>query len=114
MLDIDALVSTIERRRKLAIDSIRSKGDLLIGGKSYIDIVEGNEFSDEDLLLLHKHIKHARPRLAGVLFPLASALAELYLTGSLTNEVDFGQLSAQISEALEADRAEAALDNSCI
>jgi hypothetical protein len=39
-------------------------------------------------------------------------MAELYLTGCLKDDVDFVAISAQMPQALEADKAEAALDNS--
>jgi hypothetical protein len=39
-------------------------------------------------------------------------MAELHITGCLKDDVDFAAISAQMPQALEADKAEAALDNS--
>lgn len=75
-------------------------------------ISEGDEYSDEDIALLHKHIKQRRPHLARLIFPWASAMGELYITGNLKNDVDFVAIGTQMPQALEADKAEAALDNS--
>lgn len=75
-------------------------------------ISEGDEYSNEDIASLHKHIQQKRPHLARLIFPWASAMAELYITGYLKDDVDFIAISAQMPEAIEADKAEAALDNS--
>jgi hypothetical protein len=39
-------------------------------------------------------------------------MAELYITGYLKDDVDFIVISTQMPQAIEADQAEAALDNS--
>jgi hypothetical protein len=39
-------------------------------------------------------------------------MGELYITGDLKNNVDFVAIGIQMPQALEADKAEAALDNS--
>jgi hypothetical protein len=39
-------------------------------------------------------------------------MAELHITGCLKDDVDFAAISAPMPQALEADKAEAALDNS--
>ena len=70
------------------------------------------EYSDEDIKSLYRHIKGKRPHLAPLFSRWASAIAELYLTGCLKDDVDFVAISAQMPQALEADKAEAALDNS--
>ena len=39
-------------------------------------------------------------------------MAEVYLTGCLKDDMDFAAISAQMPQALEANKAEAALNNS--
>jgi len=75
-------------------------------------ISEGYEYSNEDIKSLYRHIKEKRPHLAPLFSRWASAMAEVYLTGCLKDDVDFAAISAQMPQALEADKAEAALDNS--
>jgi hypothetical protein len=75
-------------------------------------ISEGYEYSDEDIASLHRQIKEKRPHLAPLIFHWESAMAELYLAGCLKDDANFAAISAQMPQALEADKAEAALDNS--
>jgi hypothetical protein len=116
----------------LIIDTRVKLANLLIGGKSSTEIMfvsfpsqgttveltqhrgisEGYEYSDEDIKSLYRHIKEKRPHLAPLLSRWAIAIAELHITGCLKDDVDFAAISAQMPQALEADKAEAALDNS--
>ena len=75
-------------------------------------INEGHEYSNEDIKLLYRHIKEKRPHLALLLSRWAIAMAELHITGCLKDDVDFAAISAQMPQALEADKVEAALDDS--
>ncbi len=75
-------------------------------------ISKGYKYFDKDIKLLYRHIKEKRPHLAPLLSCWAIAMAELYITGCLKDDVDFTVISAQMPQALEADKAEAALDNS--
>jgi hypothetical protein len=69
------------------------------------------EYSEEDLDSLSKHIKEKRPRLARFIEQLEPAGSELWETGVLRDDFDFGAVDAQAREALAADQAEAALDD---
>ena len=77
-------------------------------------ISEGYEYSNEDIKSLYRHIKEKRPYLAPLLSHWAIAMAELHITSCLKDDVDFAAISAQMPQALEADKAEAALDNSMV
>jgi hypothetical protein len=75
-------------------------------------ISKGYEYSDKDIASLRKYLQQKRPQLARLIFPWAAAMAEIYITGCLKDNVDFAAISAQIPQALEADKAKAALDDS--
>jgi hypothetical protein len=71
------------------------------------------EYSEEDLDSLSKHTKEKRPQLARFIEQLKPAGSELWETGALKDDFDFGAVDAQAREALAADQAEAAFDD-CI
>jgi hypothetical protein len=61
---------------------------------------------------LGNHLKTKRPKVAKLLAYSEPAVADLMKLGFLNENVDFDAISKQMPEALEADRVEAALDNS--
>jgi hypothetical protein len=71
------------------------------------------EYSEKDLDSLSKHIKAKRPQLARLIEQFEAVGSELWETGILKDDFDFGALDVQAREALAADQAEAALDD-CI
>jgi len=59
-----------ETRIKSVVISMCSMGEVLIGGKSFIDIIEGDEYSDEDIASLGRHLRQRRPHLAKIDYPI--------------------------------------------
>ncbi|KAF5126261.1 hypothetical protein E5D57_010957 [Metarhizium anisopliae] len=87
----------------------QTKGQLLIGGQSLTDIVEGFKYSDDEVAQLGEHIAQYRPRLAVLLPSIEPAFALLYPWAKVVETTKVDEL---VGRALVAENADAALDNS--
>ncbi|SCO87703.1 uncharacterized protein FRV6_11830 [Fusarium oxysporum] len=87
----------------------RIEGQLLIGGKSFTKIVEGYEYSREDIQSLSRHIRQKRTHLARLLPVIEPAFRVLW--GPCKEEVDMETIDEQVAEALAMDHVEAVLDD---
>ncbi|EXL47753.1 hypothetical protein FOCG_11902 [Fusarium oxysporum f. sp. radicis-lycopersici 26381] len=88
----------------------RIKGQLLIGGKSFTEIVEGHEYCRSDIQSLSTHIRQKRTHVARLLPAIEPAFRVLW--GPCKEEVDMETIDEQVAEALAMDHANGVLDGS--